>query len=417
VRLNKFAFARARSERDRDANIQALPPLSTSPPKSTTIATTTSPVATSAAAAMSAHRTVADGYSRTDQRVPVATSTTPVSPPLECDYNDGIAPNAFDDDDVNDVDNYGSTSNGNNDDYDYENEYDALDDDDDDDDVGTGIDNHLPHPSRPRLLQTHEGEHRHDFGDSSSSSSSSSSSRLKVTRSTMIYAACASLNSCNLGYDIGVNTGAGPLLQTSMGLSDVQLGIFMGSMNLFAMIGALSSHHVSDKFGRRWSFRIAALGFIFGTMIQSVSSTYGGLMLGRSFVGYGVGFGLAVDPVYIGEISQAAHRGMLVTWSEIATNVGILLGFVSGLAFSDVNGDVAWRWMFSLGAILPCFVIYFSVSGEGGPPVASFVRASFCRTPPDRPTHPTSIRPSLSHIPRRYPNECTKLQSPHHGGG
>jgi MFS family permease len=104
------------------------------------------------------------------------------------------------------------------------------------------------------------------------------------------------------------------------------------------------------------------LGFIFGTIIQSMAKGYGGLMLGRSFVGYGVGFGLAVDPVYIGEISQAAHRGRLVTWSEIATNVGILLGFVSGLAFADVDGDRAWRWMFALGAILPCFVIYFSVS-------------------------------------------------------
>jgi MFS family permease len=64
--------------------------------------------------------------------------------------------------------------------------------------------------------------------------------------------------------------------------------------------------------------------------------------------------------VYISEISQAAHRGQLVTWSEIATNIGIVLGFLSGLVFSTVDENVAWRLMFSLGAILPCFVIYFS---------------------------------------------------------
>ena len=34
--------------------------------------------------------TVADGYSRTDQRIPIATSTTPVAPPLDFDYNDGV---------------------------------------------------------------------------------------------------------------------------------------------------------------------------------------------------------------------------------------------------------------------------------------------------------------------------------------
>lgn len=298
----------------------------------------------------SSGNTVADGYSRTDQRLPVATSTTPVAPPLDFDYNDGVADPDFDNDNdyANNGGAYGSTH-GQGDDEDYD-EYDdrALRPNE------TGVDRHLPHPDRPRLLQTHEGEHRCDHGDVTSI--------LKITRSTKLYALCASLNSCNLGYDIGVNTGAGPLLQSSLNLTDIQIEIFMGSLNLFAMIGALSSHYISDRLGRRWAFRIAAIGFIFGTVVQSGAGGYASLMLGRSFVGYGVGFGLAIDPVYIGEISQAAHRGQLVTWSEIATNVGILLGFASGLIFADVDDAVAWRLMFALGVILPCLVIYVSVS-------------------------------------------------------
>lgn len=83
---------------------------------------------------------------------------------------------------------------------------------------------------------------------------------------------------------------------------------------------ALCSGWFSDKFGRRSAFRIAAIAFIFGTLVQSGASGFSGLMFGRTFVGLGVGFGLAVDPVYIGEISQAAHRGQLVTWSEIAVS-------------------------------------------------------------------------------------------------
>lgn len=111
------------------------------------------------------------------------------------------------------------------------------------------------------------------------------------------------------------------LLQSSLDLTDVQLEIFMGSLNLFAMVGALGSNWISDKMGRRWAFRIAAVGFIFGMVVQSSAGGFGSLMLGRTFVGLGVGFGLAVDPVYISEISQAAHRGQLVTWSEIAVSV------------------------------------------------------------------------------------------------
>lgn len=45
---------------------------------------------------------------------------------------------------------------------------------------------------------------------------------MQITRSTKLYAFCASLNSCNLGYDIGVNTGAGLLLQRSLNLSNAQ---------------------------------------------------------------------------------------------------------------------------------------------------------------------------------------------------
>lgn len=110
------------------------------------------------------------------------------------------------------------------------------------------------------------------------------------------------------------------LVQESLRLTDLQLEVFMGSLNLFAMVGALCSSWFSDRLGRRWAFRIAAVGFIFGTVVQSGAGGFSGLMIGRTFVGLGVGFGLAVDPVYIGEISQAAHRGQLVTWSEIAVS-------------------------------------------------------------------------------------------------
>lgn len=71
-----------------------------------------------------------------------------------------------------------------------------------------------------------------------------------------IYAACAALNSCNLGYDIGVNTNAAIKLRDSMNLTNVQIEIFMGSLNLFAMLGALGSHFVSDRLGRRGAFMV-----------------------------------------------------------------------------------------------------------------------------------------------------------------
>jgi len=197
---------------------------------------------------------------------------------------------------------------------------------------------------------SHEGEHHNDFG---------SNGDIPVSRSTKIFAICAALNSCNLGFDIGVNTSAGQLLQDadSLALSTTQLEIFNGSLNLFAAFGAIAASAISDRFGRRRGFIVAAIGFIFGVLLMTFAQSYAFLMFGRIFVGLGVGFGLAIDPIYIAELSPAKHRGRLVTWSEIATNVGILIGFSSGLIFNNVQPDSAWRLMFGMGTIMPVTLI------------------------------------------------------------
>ena len=64
--------------------------------------------------------------------------------------------------------------------------------------------------------------------------------------------------------------------------------------------------------------------------------------------------------LYISEISTAAHRGELVTWSEMAINVGIVFGFFSGIVFYGVNDGLEWRLMLLCGCILPVAVIILS---------------------------------------------------------
>ena len=225
-----------------------------------------------------------------------------------------------------------------------------YDDDHDDDD-----DDHHVEPSHP------DAEFEPAGYGSTYHTSDPTTPPPEVTRSTVIFCLCAALNSCNLGYDVGMSTVVGKLLQDDMGLSDTQLEMFIGSLNLFAMVGAFFASTVSDRFGRRFSFIVAAVGFVVGVMLMAGAQDYAALMFGRVFVGLGVGFGLAIDPLYIAEISPAAHRGRLVTWSEIAINVGIVLGFSTGLVFNNVDSGVAWRAMFGLGAILPTILILLVV--------------------------------------------------------
>lgn len=198
---------------------------------------------------------------------------------------------------------------------------------------------------------SHEGEHHADYN---------ANTDIPIRKATKIFAMCAALNSCNLGFDIGVNTSAGKLLQDpdSMGLTNVQLEFFNGSLNLFAALGAIAASWISDRYGRRRGFIVAAIGFIFGVIMQTFAQSFEFLMFGRVFVGLGVGFGLAIDPIYIAEMSPAKHRGRLVTWSEFALNIGILIGFASGLFFESVAADTAWRLMFAIGCIMPITLIF-----------------------------------------------------------
>lgn len=85
-------------------------------------------------------------------------------------------------------------------------------------------DPHLQNPDAPELKVTHEGEHHGDFGDVP----------IKITRWTYIYAFCAAVNSCNLGYDIGVSTEAGKLIQDHFNLTTFQRELFLGSMNFWS---------------------------------------------------------------------------------------------------------------------------------------------------------------------------------------
>ena len=70
-----------------------------------------------------------------------------------------------------------------------------------------------------------------------------------MPRYVVLLAMCAALNSCNLGYDIGVNSGVGPHLQAKgegMHLSDLQLELFFGIFGLAAMLGAAVAYTASD---------------------------------------------------------------------------------------------------------------------------------------------------------------------------
>ncbi|MBA0641016.1 hypothetical protein Goklo_025612, partial [Gossypium klotzschianum] len=122
----------------------------------------------------------------------------------------------------------------------------------------------------------------------------------------------ASLASILLGYDIGVMSGAIIYIKDDLKISDVQVEILVGILNLYSLL----------------------MGF---------ATNYAFLMVGRFVAGIGVGFALLIAPVYTAEVSPASSRGFLNSFPEVFINIGLLLGYVSNYAFSKLQTDLGWR--------------------------------------------------------------------------
>ncbi|XP_062187656.1 polyol transporter 5-like [Phragmites australis] len=172
----------------------------------------------------------------------------------------------------------------------------------------------------------------------------------------------ASMASIILGYDIGVMSGAGLYIKKDLKITDVQLEILMGILNLYSLIGAFAAGRTSDWIGRRFTVVFAATIFFAGALLMGFAVNYAMLMAGRFVAGVGVGYAVMIAPVYTAEIAPAAARGSLTSFPEVFINFGILLGYVSNYAFARLPLYLGWRVMLGIGAA-PSVLLVFMVLG------------------------------------------------------
>ncbi|KAL2501700.1 Polyol transporter 5 [Forsythia ovata] len=166
----------------------------------------------------------------------------------------------------------------------------------------------------------------------------------------------ASMTSILLGYDTGVMSGAVIYIKDDLKISDVQIEILVGTINLYSLVGAAVAGRTSDWIGRRYTIIFASAIFFAGALLMGFATNYAFLMVGRFVAGIGVGYALMIAPVYTAEVSPTASRGFLTSFPEVFINAGVLLGYVSNYAFSKFPTNLGWRFMLGLGAIPSIFL-------------------------------------------------------------
>ncbi|CAL4899009.1 unnamed protein product [Urochloa decumbens] len=169
-------------------------------------------------------------------------------------------------------------------------------------------------------------------------------------------AVLASMTSVLMGYNVAVMSGAQIFMAEDLGITDAQIEVLSGVINIYSLVGALLAGWTSDRLGRRLTIVLANAFFLAGPLAMALAGGYTTLMVGRFVAGVGNGYALVIAPVYAAEIAPASSRGLLTSLPEIFINSGVMLSYVSNLAFSGLPVHLSWRVMFAAGAVPTVFL-------------------------------------------------------------
>lgn len=120
-------------------------------------------------------------------------------------------------------------------------------------------------------------------------------------------------------------SGAADYVQRDLKLSDVQIEVLNGIINLHSLLGAAMAGRTSDWVGRRYTIVIAGAIFFVGALLMGLATNYTFIMIGRFVAGIGTGYALMIAPVYSAEVAPASSRGFLTSFPEVAPCLSALL--------------------------------------------------------------------------------------------
>lgn len=163
------------------------------------------------------------------------------------------------------------------------------------------------------------------------------------------------------GYDVGVLNGVLVRVQDEFHLSALEIAVIVTTTPVCVIPGSMLGGWAADKFGRRPALLITVILLIVGPFIMACAWDSMLLLMGRSIVGLGIGFGLVLASMYVAETAPGELRGKLITFEDICFNMGMLLGYFVNWALVGIEND--WRCMLGIGSLLPLPLLVYLLCG------------------------------------------------------
>jgi MFS family permease len=142
-------------------------------------------------------------------------------------------------------------------------------------------------------------------------------------------------------------------------VSSGKAGLASTATLLASAIGGWLAGYLSDRIGRTITLQLTVAWFSVFSLVCAFVQNFDQLLIARTLLGIGFGGEWAVGSILMGEMVRAQYRGRAVGSVQSAWAVG--WGFAvlaQAVIFTLAAPEVAWRYMFALGA-LPAVLIFF----------------------------------------------------------
>ncbi|KAJ9548874.1 hypothetical protein OSB04_021417 [Centaurea solstitialis] len=186
----------------------------------------------------------------------------------------------------------------------------------------------------------------------------------KITSYFVFACIVAALGGSLFGYDLGVSEffpeiykrKQERLKETDYCKYDNQvLTLFTSSLYFAALLSTFAASHVTRNKGRRASILFGAISFFLGAILNASAQNIAMLIIGRCFLGVGIGFGNQAVPLYLSEMAPAKIRGAVNQLFQLTTCLGI---FIANF-INNATEKYKWGWRLSLGlATVPAMLMF-----------------------------------------------------------
>lgn len=150
------------------------------------------------------------------------------------------------------------------------------------------------------------------------------------------------------GYDLSNIAGALLFITDEFGLTTRQQELVTTAIVIGQIAGAVGGGMLANAIGRKRSMVLVAIAYAAFALLSALSVSVPMLLVSRFLLGLTIGVSVVVVPVFVAESAPAKVRGSLLVAYQVATVVGIIIGY---LAAYFLAGSGNWRWMLGLAAI------------------------------------------------------------------